>query len=120
MNYLQRYFPFNPLFIVLQLINIYVSLTLIKSTLSNLPTYYMSLFPIPVLVAKRIEKLQREFLWQGSSEEFKFHLVNWNQICAPVRYGGLVVRSLLTFNQALLVSGCGDLGWKGMLCGVGS
>ena len=38
-------------------------LTLIKSTLSNLPTYYMSLFPIPMSVAKRIEKLQREFLW---------------------------------------------------------
>ena len=77
-------------------------LTLINSTLLNLPTYYMSLFPIPVSVANRIERLQREFLWQGSSEEFKFHLVNWNQICAPIRYGGLAIRSLLTFNQALL------------------
>lgn len=37
--------------------------TLIKSTLSNLPTYYMSLFPIPVCVDARIEKLQRDFLW---------------------------------------------------------
>ena len=32
-------------------------LTLIKSTLSNLPTYYLSLFPIPVGVAHRIEKI---------------------------------------------------------------
>jgi hypothetical protein len=32
--------------------------TLIKSTLSNLPTYCMSLFPIPVSVASRIEKIQ--------------------------------------------------------------
>ena len=31
--------------------------TLIKSTLSNLPTYFLSLFPIPVAVANRIEKL---------------------------------------------------------------
>ena len=30
---------------------------LIKSTLSNLPTYYLSLFPIPAAVAYRLEKL---------------------------------------------------------------
>jgi hypothetical protein len=30
---------------------------LIKSTLSNLPTYMMSLYPIPTLVAKCIEKI---------------------------------------------------------------
>ena len=33
---------------------------LIKSTLSNLPTYMLSLFPILAQVAKRIEKIQRD------------------------------------------------------------
>ncbi|XP_022873622.1 uncharacterized protein LOC111392499 [Olea europaea var. sylvestris] len=37
-------------------------LTLIKSTLSNLATYFLSLFPIPVVVAKRLERIQRDFL----------------------------------------------------------
>ena len=37
--------------------------TLIKSTLFNLPTYFLSLFPIPATVANRIEKLQKNFLW---------------------------------------------------------
>jgi hypothetical protein len=40
-------------------------LTLIKSTFSNIPTYYLSLFQIPGRVAKQIEKIQRDFLWGG-------------------------------------------------------
>ena len=46
-------------------------LMLLKSTLSNLPTYFLSLFTIPTLVANKIEKLQRDFLWNDS----KTHLV---------------------------------------------
>ena len=34
----------------------------IKSTLSNLPIHFLSLFPIPVVVANRIEQLQWTFL----------------------------------------------------------
>ena len=50
--------------------------TLIKSTLSSLPTYFLSLLPIPVKVAKRMEKLQRDFLWTGIGDDHKIHLVN--------------------------------------------
>jgi hypothetical protein len=50
--------------------------TLIHSTLSSIPTYYLSLFPIPVSIAKKLEWLQREFLWSSMGDETKFHLVN--------------------------------------------
>jgi hypothetical protein len=63
--------------------------TLIKSTLSNLPTYFMSLFPIPNSIAKHIEKLQCSFLWGGIREEFKYHLVSRSKICTPISESGL-------------------------------
>ena len=39
-------------------------LTLLKSSLSSLPTYYLSLFIIPQAVAARLERIQRNFLWE--------------------------------------------------------
>ena len=44
---------------------------LLKSMLSSLPTYFLSLFIILTHVANKIEKLQRDFLWGDS----KTHLV---------------------------------------------
>ena len=76
--------------------------TLINSTLSSLPTYLLSLFPIPVKVAKRMEDLQRDFLWTGIRDDRKIHLVNWSKICSPVKNGGLGIRCLRKFNSALL------------------
>ena len=76
--------------------------TLIKSTLSNFPTYFLSLFPIPASVANRIARLQQNFLWSGLGDEPKFHLVNWATICAPLSSSGLGIRNLRFFNVALL------------------
>jgi hypothetical protein len=75
--------------------------TLIKSTLSNLPTYFLSLFPISVSVAYRLEKLHRDFLWSGL-DELKLYLVIWKKVCSPIPFGGLGIRSLSTFNEAFL------------------
>ena len=49
-------------------------LTLLKSTLSSLPTYNLSLFTIPKIVAARLERIQN-FLWGSSVEYFKYPLV---------------------------------------------
>jgi hypothetical protein len=38
-------------------------LTLIKNFLSYLLTYFLSIFPVPVGVANRIEKILRDFMW---------------------------------------------------------
>ena len=59
-------------------------LTLLKSTLSSIPTYFLLLFIIPTYVVNRIEKLQRDFLWGDS----KNHLVGWDKVCAPIANSG--------------------------------
>jgi hypothetical protein len=69
-------------------------ITLIKRTLSNLPTNFLSLFPILAIVANCIEKLQRDFLWGGIGEEFKYHLVSWSKVCSPISKSGLGIRNL--------------------------
>ena len=38
-------------------------LMLIRSTLSNMPMYMLSLFRMPKSVKNRLEKIQRDFLW---------------------------------------------------------
>jgi hypothetical protein len=77
-------------------------LTLINSTLSNIPTFYLSLFPIPVRVANRLDKIQKDFLLGGIGDEAKFHLVNWNKICTPLHAGGLGAHNFIQFNRSLL------------------
>ncbi|RVX21198.1 LINE-1 reverse transcriptase-like [Vitis vinifera] len=64
-------------------------ITLIKSTLASMPIYQLSLFRMPKLVAKRLEKLQRDFLWGGGSLERKIHLINWEVVCSQKERGGL-------------------------------
>jgi hypothetical protein len=76
--------------------------TLIKSTIANIPTYYLSLFPILGSVAARIEKLRRDFLWGEIGDDFKYHLVSWLKVCTRISEGALGIRNLMMFNCALL------------------
>lgn len=51
-------------------------LSLIKSMLSSLPRYFLSLFPLLADIVRRLECLQRDFLWDRVGGEPKFYLVN--------------------------------------------
>ncbi|RVX16087.1 LINE-1 reverse transcriptase-like [Vitis vinifera] len=77
-------------------------ITLIKSTLASMPLYQLSFFRMPRVVARRLEKLQRDFLWGGGSTERKAHLVNWERVCVGKEKGGLGLRKLVPLNKALL------------------
>ncbi|RVW79591.1 putative ribonuclease H protein [Vitis vinifera] len=67
-----------------------------------MPIYQMSIFRMPKVVAKRLEKVQRDFLWGGGNIEGKIHLVKWEVVCTDKDKGGLSLRKLAMLNKALL------------------
>ncbi|RVW98468.1 putative ribonuclease H protein [Vitis vinifera] len=67
-----------------------------------MPTYQMSIFRMPKIVARRLEKVQRDFLWGGGNMEGKIHLVKWEVVCTNKEKGGLGLRKLAMLNKALL------------------
>ncbi|CAI0554757.1 unnamed protein product [Linum tenue] len=76
---------------------------LINSVLASQCTYMSSLFLIPKNVIKTLEKIQRDFLWSGTQEKERFHLVSWDLCKTAKKRGGLGIRDLELHNQALLM-----------------
>ena len=50
-------------------------------------------------------------------EGHKHHLVGWDKVCCPFQHGGLGIRHLIPFNNALLGNGYGNLGWRILIFG---
>lgn len=54
------------------------------------------------LSVKKIEKIRRNSLWQGSSTSHKIPLASWAIVCQPKENGGLGIFDLKAMNLALL------------------
>ncbi|KAG5632295.1 hypothetical protein H5410_004012 [Solanum commersonii] len=76
-------------------------LTLINLILDSLPTYMMSVFPIPQIVIDRLDKIIRKNLWQGNSEKKSYNLVKWDVVTVGKRQGRLGIKNLKNQNKAL-------------------
>ena len=77
-------------------------ITLIRSTLSSLPIYYLPLFRMSQKVWNRLERIQRQFMWGRGSLEKKPHLVKWATTCTEKKKGGLGLRNFSGLNKAFL------------------
>ena len=83
-------------------------ITLIRSTLSSLPIYHLSLFRMPQKVCARLERIQRQFLWGGNAPEKKIPLVGWATVCSEKSKGGIGLKSFSKLNKELL----GKWSWR--------
>ncbi|KAI3815120.1 hypothetical protein L1987_14776 [Smallanthus sonchifolius] len=77
-------------------------ITLVKSVLNSLPTYFFSLYKAPDQVIGELDLLRRRFLWGGSEEKAKMCWVSWDKVTSSVESGGLGLGSLRDANSALL------------------
>jgi hypothetical protein len=70
-------------------------LTLTKSVLSSIPYYHMQYAKLPKTLCDEMEKIQRGFLWGGTEQTRKPHLINWDICCLPKVDGGLELKVLI-------------------------
>ncbi|CAN4101781.1 unnamed protein product [Withania somnifera] len=85
-------------------------LTLISSVLDSIPTYFMFLFPIPTEVLKQVDKIRRDFLWEGNNSSYKLYPIIWDIVTQSKCNGGLGIRYLPNHNKCLLMK------WIWRLC----
>ncbi|GKB66637.1 RNA-directed DNA polymerase, eukaryota, reverse transcriptase zinc-binding domain protein [Tanacetum coccineum] len=77
-------------------------LSLIRSVLSSLPTYFMSIYLTPVAIRKKLESLRNKFFIGGDICERKMTWVKWDQCLASKKEGGLGIGSIYGLNIGLL------------------
>lgn len=86
--------------------NKYISLggriVLLNSVLNSIPIFYLSFSKMPVNVNKKVEGIQRRFLWAGVEDRKKICWVKWSKVCQPRSKGGLGVRDIKLVNISLL------------------
>lgn len=75
---------------------------LLNFVLKSLSLFFLSFSKIPIVVVKKVVRLQIEFLWGKREEGGKIAWVKWNRICWPKEEEGLGVKDIHLFNLALL------------------
>ncbi|KAJ0859980.1 putative RNA-directed DNA polymerase [Helianthus annuus] len=64
-------------------------ITLIKSVLNSLPTYYFSLFKAPIKIIESLDRIRRVFFWGGSEEKARMNWVAWEKNYSTFRIRGV-------------------------------
>lgn len=82
--------------------------TLIKSTISSLPYYFMSTYRIHVPVLKKHNTIARDFWWGYNINTRHMYFKTWSFFQQPKDRGGLAIRKLSIMSWSLLLK----LSWQ--------
>jgi hypothetical protein len=77
-------------------------IVLLNAVLNVISIFYLSFIKIPVLVWKKVRRIQREFLWGCKGGRSQISWVKWDTVCKPKKLGGLGVRDIRAVNISLL------------------
>jgi len=68
----------------------------------------MQMIKLPRTITKKIDQIQRNFIWGSTSEKRKLHMVKWKVVTSKKNEEGLGVQRSETKNLALL----SKLAWR--------
>nr|GEU94855.1 hypothetical protein [Tanacetum cinerariifolium] len=102
--------PFKYLSWKAKLLSIGGRFTLIKSVLTSLPLYFMSIYKASMGVLHKLESIRRNFFNEVDNNERKVNMIGWKKILATKRKGVLGVSSFLLIIVRFYSSGFGDSG----------
>lgn len=88
---------------------------LLNACLSSLPYYHMSMFLFNKTFIEKLDKHRRRFLWQGTGDKKKYHLVKWSRVCRSRNKGGLGINDLRKQNISLLCKWWWNLDYRSRL-----
>nr|GEV72878.1 putative RNA-directed DNA polymerase, eukaryota, reverse transcriptase zinc-binding domain protein [Tanacetum cinerariifolium] len=86
-------------------------LSLIKSVLGSLPTYYMSIYFMPVSIRNNLESMCNKFFIGGDHDDKKMTCVKWKRCLACKNQGGIGISSIYGLNIRLLFKWIGEKAW---------
>ncbi|KAJ3701906.1 hypothetical protein LUZ61_005611 [Rhynchospora tenuis] len=78
-------------------------MVLIKSVLMSMPVYAMALEMLPKGILKDINRLLAKFFWGKVGHDRYMSFVSWEKVCKPYEKGGLGVKDLEKFGEALFL-----------------
>ncbi|GJU91627.1 hypothetical protein Tco_1304050 [Tanacetum coccineum] len=78
-------------------------LQLISSVLASMQNYWASVYLIPKIVVKEIDKVMKNFLQSHGGSNGRKAKIAWKVVCRPKDQGGLGIKPLREWNEVLLM-----------------